>query len=91
MSHARCQSRQLEDLETTYRAKIAGEVDRYDTLIAQREVANATWDKDNSAIIAAHDRHVAKLKKAHDEWMQDEQVRWHCLLDRGGMILLQCK
>lgn len=29
---------QLEDLEATYRAKIAGEMERYDALVSEREV-----------------------------------------------------
>ena len=66
---------QLEDLEETYRNKIAAEVDRYDAMIAQRDASNQAWDKENAAIIAAHERHVAKLKKLHEDFLAEEEVR----------------
>jgi hypothetical protein len=68
-------ARQLEELEETYRQKIAAEVDRYDALIAQRDVTNQAWDGENSSLISTHDRLVSKMKREHEEYLAEEQVR----------------
>jgi hypothetical protein len=66
--------RQLEELEETYRQKIAAEVDRYDALIAQRDTSNTAWDRENTSLIAAHDKLVARMKRDHEEYLAEEQV-----------------
>jgi hypothetical protein len=66
--------RQLEELEETYRQKIAAEVDRYDALIAQRDTSNTAWDRENTSLIAAHDKLVASMQRDHEEYLAEEQV-----------------
>ncbi len=69
--------RQLEELEETYRQKIAAEVDRYDALIAQRDTSNTAWDRENTSLIAAHDKLVGRMKRDHEEYLAEEQVPLH--------------
>jgi len=66
----------LEELERTYKGKITGEVDRYDKLIATREVVNQEFDKANAVLIAGHQRHVATIVSEHEARVKAEEVRW---------------
>lgn len=71
---------QLEELESTYKGKIAAEIERYDKLIASRDVMSSQWDKDNSALIAAHQQHIVSLVNEHDVKIAAEEVCVHSRL-----------
>lgn len=65
---------QLEELEATYKQKIAAEIERYDKLIANRDVMSQQWDKANAAMIANHQEHIAKILAEHEAKVNDEEV-----------------
>ncbi len=71
---------QLEELETTYKAKIAAEIERYDKLIATRDVFSAQWDSANAAIIASHQEFLAHVLKEHEDRMGAEEVVCYTLV-----------
>ena len=43
-------------------------------MIAQRNASSDAWDKENVTIIDTHERHVARIKKAHEDFLADQQV-----------------
>jgi hypothetical protein len=69
-----CASCQLEELEAVYKAKISAEVDRYDNLIAQRDIHNKECDRMNAQMIQAHEKHVERIKAEHAAMLQEEEV-----------------
>jgi hypothetical protein len=46
-----CGMLQLEELEATYRAKITGEMERYDALVKDRDALHEECDAANAALV----------------------------------------
>ena len=68
---------QLDELESTYKAKIAAEIERYDKLIANRDVFSGQWDTTNASLISSHQEYVARLLRQHEERITAEEVCLH--------------
>ena len=66
---------QLEELEYTYKGKIAAEIDRYDKLIASRDTMSQQWDKSNATLISNHQQHIANIVAEHEAKVTAEEVR----------------
>ena len=47
---------QLAALDAQYQAKIMGEVERYQTLLQEKELLNKKWDEQNATLVEAHEK-----------------------------------
>jgi len=66
-------ARELEELEVTYRAKITGEMERYDALVKDRDAMNEEFDAANAALVKEQAGSVDALKTRYEGAIRAEQ------------------
>jgi cilia- and flagella-associated protein 57 len=65
---------QLAALDSQYQAKIMAEVERYQTLLQEKEMLNQKWDEQNATLVEAHERVVQEITEELEAKLLEEQM-----------------
>lgn len=66
---------QLAALDARYQTKIMAEVERYQTLLQEKELLNQKWDEQNATLVEAHERVVQEITEELEAKVLEEQMR----------------
>lgn len=70
---------QLAALDAQYQAKIMGEVERYQTLLQEKELLNQKWDEQNATLVEAHEKVVHEITEELEAKLLEEQMHFNQL------------
>ena len=68
---------QLAALDAQYQAKIMTEVERYQTLLQEKEVLNQKWDEQNATLVEAHEKVVQEITEELEAKLLEEQMNFN--------------
>jgi cilia- and flagella-associated protein 57 len=67
---------QLAALDAQYQAKIMTEVERYQTLLQEKELLNQKWDEQNATLVEAHEKVVHEITEELEAKLLEEQMNF---------------
>lgn len=68
---------QLAALDAQYQAKIMTEVERYQTLLQEKELLNQKWDEQNATLVEAHEKVVQEITEELEAKLLEEQMNFN--------------
>ncbi|RYG42414.1 hypothetical protein EON68_01835, partial [archaeon] len=80
----------MEDLETTYRHKITGEMERYDALVKERDIMNEEFDAANAVLVREQAAAIEALKAKYEAAIEAEQETAAVLDERKTAMQAEC-
>jgi hypothetical protein len=70
---------QLAALDAQYQAKIIAEVERYQTLLQEKELLNQKWDEQNATLVEAHEKVVQEITEELEAKLLEQQMNFNRL------------